>query len=815
MPKNFPRRLSLLTSIRNIFSKPRKAKAPPARRKGREIEALESRIAPAAMVAAPLADLVFGPGKTGATLDLSHTFSDPNITGTVVEVDTNLPVGGTLGKFFIGLTDAATPITVDNFLSYVHGDGLSHAKYDNTIVHRAVPNFVVQLGGYKTSGAHIALNSPVHNEFTTPGLETRGSVAMAKSAGDPNSATSEFFVNLIDNSANLDNQNGGFTVFGNVLGNGLTVVDAIAALPHPATQLQAPFDQLPLQPGPQGQYVPPGPIPLADLVLVKKAFVLPQLSSAPGGGVLSLSVQSDNPGLVTTSFTGTNLNLKYIPGKSGVANVTVHAMDVDGTAVDETFSVTVKPNLVARLAADPLPSILVPGDKGIVKLDVVNESGGFAKGKIDIQFYLSSDGIIDGSDALVGSLTDQAISIAGGRKTTFSVPIAIAEQLAATQGQTYTLLGKITPNSDIQELNNFTDDNVTLSGPGHAIYNAFGTFNGRTNVPLHYHDADNTLVTVTLTGGGFGQIDATTLDATLHLTTASSIFGATTIGGADARTTLHNITSTVLNPLPNPPVSYPLGTVNLPTVDLTGDFNADAGIKFLTLGNLLAPVAGADHTITIKQFATLPKQTVALNFGRIADTVIDSTEPIAAFKALEWIDADAGVNDSLTAPSLVSLTITGKVPTAASPLALRGDFNADITLSNSAAILSSVSIAGFFDNAALRTAGSIAAVTVGAMHHSAVFAGVNSSVASNALPTLLADFVNPAASIGRFTIKGIVGVIDNSDFFIAADKIGVITLRDVATANGGALFGVAAHSLTSSNINSSGDFVVRVLNTPS
>ena len=54
---------------------------------------------------------------------------------------------------------------------------------------------------------------------------------MAKLGGDPNSATSQFFVSLGDNSANLDNQNGGFTVFGEVTGDGMQVVDAIAALP--------------------------------------------------------------------------------------------------------------------------------------------------------------------------------------------------------------------------------------------------------------------------------------------------------------------------------------------------------------------------------------------------------------------------------------------------------------------------------------------------------------------------------------------------------------------------------------------------------
>lgn len=136
-----------------------------------------------------------------------------------------------MGQFCIELFETQTPITTANFLKYIDSDA-----YTNGIFHRSIPGFVIQGGGFKVvDGASgeslIAVNtfSPITNEFKIS--NTRGTVAMAKLGGNPNSATSQWFVNLADNSANLDHQNGGFTVFGRVIFDGMTVFDAIAKLP--------------------------------------------------------------------------------------------------------------------------------------------------------------------------------------------------------------------------------------------------------------------------------------------------------------------------------------------------------------------------------------------------------------------------------------------------------------------------------------------------------------------------------------------------------------------------------------------------------
>lgn len=137
---------------------------------------------------------------------------------------TTVRVITSLGDFSIELFDDVTPITVANFLNYVNS-----GRYNSAIFHRSVPGFVVQGGWLDSSFTVIPTDAPIQNEFSVS--NTRGTVAMAKLEGDPNSATNQWFVNLADNSANLDGQNGGFTAFGRVIGDGMTVVDAIAALP--------------------------------------------------------------------------------------------------------------------------------------------------------------------------------------------------------------------------------------------------------------------------------------------------------------------------------------------------------------------------------------------------------------------------------------------------------------------------------------------------------------------------------------------------------------------------------------------------------
>ncbi|MHC4639902.1 MAG: peptidylprolyl isomerase [Planctomycetota bacterium] len=127
-----------------------------------------------------------------------------------------------MGNIVIELEEEAAPGTVKNFLRYVEEN-----FYDGTIFHRVIPNFMIQGGGFTVDMKDKETHPPIVNEFKLSNL--RGTVAMAKLPGNPNSATSQFFINLANNSRNLDNQNGGFTVFGKVV-EGMDVVDKIAAV---------------------------------------------------------------------------------------------------------------------------------------------------------------------------------------------------------------------------------------------------------------------------------------------------------------------------------------------------------------------------------------------------------------------------------------------------------------------------------------------------------------------------------------------------------------------------------------------------------
>lgn len=290
----------------------------------------------APVVTTPIAAFTEYAEAPARSIDLTTTFSDPDASNAV-QLAVLLP--SNTGFFNIALDGQHKPITVANFLNYVNSgryfmtDPTTHGLA-YSFIHRSVSHFVVQGGGFigtvNPTQPSLALPtpvptfSPIHNE---PGISnTTGTIAMAKLDGNPNSATSQWFINLANNGgppANLDTQNGGFTVFGHVTGVGMIAVNAIAAVP--TFNIGSPFDSLPLR-----NYTSNQLIKVPNLVSVAGITVI---------SPLTFTASSDNPAVATATISGKNLLVA--PLQPGTAHIMAKATDLDGANVSQTFTVTV------------------------------------------------------------------------------------------------------------------------------------------------------------------------------------------------------------------------------------------------------------------------------------------------------------------------------------------------------------------------------------------------------------------------------------------------------------------------------------------
>ncbi|MEX0733082.1 MAG: peptidylprolyl isomerase [Steroidobacteraceae bacterium] len=126
------------------------------------------------------------------------------------------------GDLTVELDDESAPVSCKNFLRYV-----DEGYFDGTIFHRVIPGFMIQGGGFTPDMQHKSGHEPITNEADNGLQNLRGSIAMART-NDLHSATSQFFINLVDN-AFLDHRPGsfGYAVFGRVAG-GMDVIDKIA-----------------------------------------------------------------------------------------------------------------------------------------------------------------------------------------------------------------------------------------------------------------------------------------------------------------------------------------------------------------------------------------------------------------------------------------------------------------------------------------------------------------------------------------------------------------------------------------------------------
>ena len=145
------------------------------------------------------------------------------------------------GNIVLELEDDKTPITTNNFLDYVK-EGL----YENTIFHRVIKGFMIQGGGFDVNLHKKNTKNPIINESKLGIKNSKGSIAMART-NVPNSATSQFFINLVDNSF-LDYKNDspegiGYCAFGRVI-EGFDIVNQIG---HVKTTSKSGHDDVPVE----------------------------------------------------------------------------------------------------------------------------------------------------------------------------------------------------------------------------------------------------------------------------------------------------------------------------------------------------------------------------------------------------------------------------------------------------------------------------------------------------------------------------------------------------------------------------------------
>ncbi len=330
-------------------------------------------------------------GIPATTIGINLPFNIP-LTDKFADADSETAVRfeTTKGNIDILLFPSLAPKAVTNFIAYVNG-----GDYTGMAFHRLVQGFVLQGGSLKPVTAprnfvSIPSRPPAVNE---PGItNVRGTIAAAKVGarssiatlvngsqvarddsfgyvGDPDSATTDFFLNLANNVNNLDNQNGGFTAFGRISNSGMTVVDAIAALPagdylnnNTTDTYNAALDKRLIVNGsaaafsdiPMDAATAPADMDINKTVRVTKAASIPVLTYS-----IPLTFDAN---IVTAAIVGSDLR---ITGRAaGTTNITVIVTDLDNAQTSQTFSVTVvKGQLAPAITKQPLAQAVLAGTK--------------------------------------------------------------------------------------------------------------------------------------------------------------------------------------------------------------------------------------------------------------------------------------------------------------------------------------------------------------------------------------------------------------------------------------------------------------------
>lgn len=564
------------------------------------------------------------PSKNSITLD--QNFSDSTIPGTLATFDTSF------GTIEVALTDTATPNTVANFLHYVES-----GEYTNTIFHRSAilngsnttvspanPADIIQGGGYVVSGqtlTHIPTTTPVDDEYTTRVEgDVAGTLAMAKTS-QANSATSEWYFNVHNNTSALDtpttDSNGvmtSYTVFG-IVYSGMNVVDEIAKLP--TYNVSSATSSVPVTGLTAGETAKHYPITARNLVYVTK------ISAVPG---TSYTVTSSNNSLVTPTVSNGVLSFAYGSGKSGTAEITITAKNLDGTSATSSFTVTV-PNSATPTAGPTAAAVSAPN---------------VTSGTTASLFVLggATDSLAALSPATVTIVTQPAHGTASVNSATGLVSYTPTAGYTGPDSFTYTV----------------ADTAGTVSGPATVSLTVVAppatvTIGNATNRSLIFTQPNGSVAhlvvgsgaaivtfagsAVTISKSGFVDV-ASGADATISSITITNRGSAASL----------SLTSTGPVSLGSITDAGRLSFINAPTATLSGVY---------TLGSIGRVLAAAASGATLSLGSG--KNTVIL-IPTVVNTNLTDTGSIARISSKQWLATDGGYYGILT-PRIGQLKVTG------------------------------------------------------------------------------------------------------------------------------------------------------------
>jgi cyclophilin family peptidyl-prolyl cis-trans isomerase len=825
------------------------------------VEPLESRRLLHNVLLSEMPNQVLNLGES-VTVNPAQYIDYEEINGTFLKMTTNF------GPIYIEMFDDQTPITVANFLAYVNA-----GDYNNSIFHRLVPNFVLQGGVVKVVDPSatpdqiefIESRGTIQNEFDPSRSNVARTLAMAKVGppqGSPpttetiNSASSSFFFNLGDNSANLDNQNGGFTTFARVYDDASwDVVQAMNSLNAPGN-----FPQFPELPEDAN----------GNLAVISNLSVLPENT---------FNVRSSNPNVLNASLVNGQVSLQAVG--AGVATVTVTGSSpYDGSTLSDTFAVAINPTAAINPAEDAAPATITVGNADSKAVRFTDADGTVVT--ISSRAALASVEFIGDNvtfDSLRGVTTVSGTNVSIREITVTESTARSSVTLSGRGGDNMFAVGDVTGAGTLGTL---TASNGVLSGDitmGGAIGKVTllgisgGSISGATGeVPLTLTArgavVDSTVnvpaASATIKATSWTNSDATTDsitadnirtltvtgDFTPNVTTTAGIRAAT-IRGAVAGSTWNvgsELTALTVG-------SWSTGSITAAAITkLTsiGAFGADVTtsgeLKTATVrGNVSSAawsVAGALSKLTVASWdnaggnGTIAANSILAitstgNFGpdittsggevrvlTVRGTVTGGTWDVAAGTrpskvtatdtGAGWIGVFAGAVSTFA----VRNTLDGTLSAASIGTLSAGVLTAPVSVTSAvpgAFSLSTLKV-GQMTDAEVRSAGDIRTVVVtrGALR-SAIFAGL---AAGEASADELGDFVNPTARIVTAKFAAARGQVAFSDSAIIAPVLGTVTLGAIAdTAPTVPFFGAAFDTLSTLTFTLDGKSV-RVRNAP-